>query len=117
MTAAATLTPSKPEEIPSLASLAYMLHFSDDELHGRSECIRIIKGIANHFHLSCETRDLSIILADIFLLRAKTEDRKAVKLIAATATVVASKLFDRNHLKMVRTIQTLQHITHPYFRI
>ena len=101
ISATSAVLPDQFEEIPSLASLSLKLHFSDNELQGRSECIRIIKGISNHFRLSCETRDLSILLADIFILRAKDEDRKAVKVIAATATVVASKLFDRHHLKMV----------------
>ena len=96
---------SQPEDVPSLASLMLMLHFTEHELYERSECVRIIKGISDHFHLSCETRDLSILLADSFVRRANKEDRKAVKLIAATSTVVASKLFDCHHLKMVSFIQ------------
>ena len=103
-TIAPTHPQSQPEDVPSLASLMLMLHFTEHEMYDRSECVRIIKGISDHFHLSCETRDLSILLADSFARRANTEDRKAVKLIAATSTVVASKLFDRHHLRMVGPI-------------
>jgi transcription initiation factor TFIIIB Brf1 subunit/transcription initiation factor TFIIB len=85
-------------------SVSLTLALNIVERHSRSECIRIINGIAIHFRFNGETRDTAIQIADAFAEKASDRSCQVAKLVAAASCILASKLLDTKHLKMVRYV-------------